>query len=443
MKFGGSKSNILGRPLTAEERRASQRDYGRFCLVNGLSYMCLGENVLVLFAARLGTPDVLVAILGTMLYVGFLMLPLGVRRTARLGAAVSLADFWLARNLAALLTAAAAPVALVSSHAAWGLLLLGSLLFYGCRAAGCVLGTPLVGDISTEEEAPVVLGDTQALYNASAAVMLVAITLLTARWHGLWTLAGIIVFGACCGVWASGFLRRIRETGATRDAARAPLLPGMRAAWRNRDLRRLAAAWSALNVCLMLTVPMSMLALKRGCGMGDAAALLCACAQFVSGCVVSRLSGGLCRSRGTRRVLLWTAAGFLAVPALWLAMPGGGAAAVAVGALLFALLGSLSVLVYNAASAHFLLACPDKRDQIAGSVAINLVSGAGAGLAGSAIGPWLVARAASWSPHLEAFGCNPLGAYRLYFLMLLPLLSVSVAATILMHFKKSGGTALH
>ena len=429
MKRDGIGTNILGRPLTSEERHRSQRNYGRFCLVNGVSYMCLGENVLVLFAARLETPDAIVAILGTMLYVGFVMLPLGVRLTARLGAAVSLADFWLARNLAALLTAAAAPVALVSPRAAWGVLLLGSLLFYGCRAAGCVLGTPLVGDISTEEEAPGVLGDAQALYNASSAVMLVAITLLTARWHGLWTLAGIIVFGSCCGIWASTFLRRIRESGATRDAARVPLLPGMRAAWRNRDLRRLAAAWSTLNVCLMLTLPMSMLALKRGCGLGDAAALLCACAQFVAGYIVSRASGGLCRSRGTRRVLLWAAGGFFAVSALWLAMPGGGPAAVAVGALLFALLGSLTVLVYNAASARFLLVCPDKRDQIAGSVAINLVSGAGAGLAGSAIGPWLVARASEWAPLLKAFGGTPLATYRLYFLMLLPLFAASFATT--------------
>lgn len=429
MRRGGTRTNILGRPLTAEERRASQRNYGRFCLVNGVSYMCLGENVLVLFAARLETPDPIVAILGSMLYVGFVMLPLGVRRTARLGAAISLADFWFARNLAALLTAAAAPVALASPRMAWGLLLLGSLLFYGCRAAGCVIGTPLVGDISTEQEAPVVLGDTQALYNASSAVMLVVITLLTARWHGLWTLAGIIVFGACCGVWASGFLRRIWESGAICDAAMVPLLPGMRAAWRNRNLHRLAAAWSAFNVCLMLTVPMSMLALKRGCGLGDAAALLCACAQFVSGYVVSRQSGGLCQSRGTRRVLLLTAAGFFIVPALWLAMPSGGMPAVAVGVLLFSLLGSLTVLVYNAASAHFLLVCPDKREQIAASVAINLVSGAGAGLAGSAIGPWLIAHAVGWAPRLAAFGSGAIGTYRLYFLTLIPILAFAVAAS--------------
>ena len=140
-------------------------------------------------------------------------------------------------------------------------------------------------------------------------------------------------------------------------------------------------------------------------------------------------------------MLLWTATGFLAVPVLWLVMPLGGAAAVAVGALLFALLGSLTVLVYNAASAHFLLACPNKRDRIAGSVAINLISGAGAGLAGSAIGPWLVARAAGMSPHFEAFGGAPLDTYRLYFLMLLPLLVAALAATFLMRIEKNDGAA--
>ena len=78
---------ILGRPLSAAERRRSQRLYCAFNFVNGMSYMCLGESVLVLFAAQLGAPNAVVALLGAMQYIGYAMLPLGVRRTARRGAA--------------------------------------------------------------------------------------------------------------------------------------------------------------------------------------------------------------------------------------------------------------------------------------------------------------------------------------------------------------------
>ena len=45
---------ILGRQLTARERRRSQHLYCAFNFVNGMSYMCLGESLLVLFAAQLG-----------------------------------------------------------------------------------------------------------------------------------------------------------------------------------------------------------------------------------------------------------------------------------------------------------------------------------------------------------------------------------------------------
>ena len=45
---------IYDRPLTDAERQKSQLNYNRFCLVNGASYMCLGESVVVLFAVRMG-----------------------------------------------------------------------------------------------------------------------------------------------------------------------------------------------------------------------------------------------------------------------------------------------------------------------------------------------------------------------------------------------------
>ena len=45
---------ILGRQLTARERRRSQHLYCAFNFVNGMSYMCLGESLLVLFAVQLG-----------------------------------------------------------------------------------------------------------------------------------------------------------------------------------------------------------------------------------------------------------------------------------------------------------------------------------------------------------------------------------------------------
>ena len=421
---------ILNRTLTAEERRISQRCIETFHFGNGMSYMCLGESILVLFAARLGAPNAVVALLGAMQYLGYALLPLGVWRTAVRGAAASQSDFWLARNAAALLTASAALVWRVSPAASWGLLLFGAFVFYGCRAAGCVLTTPLVGDISTEEEAPGVIGATSALFNVSGVAALAAITWVTHRWGGLDVLALVIVTGSLLGMGSTAFLRGVRETGAIRDAARAPLLDGMREALRNRDLVRLSVAWFLLNLSLILLVPLSMLALKRGCGFGDSRALLCACAQFAGGIVASFASGRLCRTFGPRLVLLVGAVLCATIPPLWLVFPAE-SAPLCWGLALFFWLGLVFYLVYNATNSYFLLACPDKRAQVSGSVAVNLVASAGAGAAASLLGAWLISRSTDWAASLPAgiFG-GSLGPFRLFFLLLFPVFAAALVASL-------------
>ena len=283
------------------------------------------------------------------------------------------------------------------------------------------MGTPLVGEISTEEEAPAVLARAQGLFDGIAVIVLVAIMLAAARWSGIAVLSAIIVFGALCGVGASGFLRSVCETGAIRDAARKPLLPGMRGTIRSRDLRRFALGWSALNLFRMLSVPLSLLALKRGCGLDDSEALVCACSQFIAASGASFATGPLCRRFGPRQVMLAAAFGYLAVPVAWLMMPSCGVAAVVGGAALFALFGALNTFVLNASAAYFLLACPGKEEQIGASVALNLATGAGAGLVGSALGSILVIASSRLAPGFsrisDIFSGAP-GAYRLYFILL-------------------------
>ena len=124
-----------------------------YCFFNGASYMCLGETILILFAENLHSHNAVISVLGGMLYFGFLLLPLGKIMTARVGAAKSQANFWVCRNIAALSIAACAPVSLfINSQLAQGILLLGAFAFYGFRAAGVVMGRPLLGDISKNPE---------------------------------------------------------------------------------------------------------------------------------------------------------------------------------------------------------------------------------------------------------------------------------------------------
>ena len=97
---------IIDHPLSAEDRKISQKRMLIFNCINGFSYMCLGETLIILLAVKMMMPDTLITILGAMQYIGFVLLPLGVWRAGKVGAAQCQADFWVARNIAALLAAA-------------------------------------------------------------------------------------------------------------------------------------------------------------------------------------------------------------------------------------------------------------------------------------------------------------------------------------------------
>ncbi|MDD3117455.1 MAG: hypothetical protein PHO45_08855, partial [Victivallaceae bacterium] len=61
---------IIDSILSAKQKAESRHNLLIFYFINGLSYMCLGETVIILFAVRLNCPDYFIAILGSMMYFG-------------------------------------------------------------------------------------------------------------------------------------------------------------------------------------------------------------------------------------------------------------------------------------------------------------------------------------------------------------------------------------
>lgn len=416
---------ILNRPLTAAERKVSQRFNLLFNLVNGASYMCLGENVIILLAVHLSAPGTVVALIGSMIYIGYLALPLGAMRTARVGAAACQADFWVCRNFAALAIASSVFLYGASPALAWGVIVGGSFLFYACRAAGCVLSMPLTGDIASREEMPVYLGLCSKFFYGSGVVAIVAIAALTHYIESVWTLFGVIVFGAMCGFASSHFVRGINESGAVKEAAGMKLLPGMKAVFRSRDVRLLSVAWFGLNLTFVMLTPISVFALKRGFGFGDTAVLACAIAQFAAGCLVSPFSGRIGKHLGPRFVLVASFALFLAVPLIWLIFPASAdkpsLAATAIAIAMFAVIGVAQISTTNAATAYFLMICPDAKAQVPGTIAVQILASVGAGLCGSVAASGLLVVAERLAAHLGGFLQGPPGQFRAYFLLATPI----------------------
>lgn len=400
---------IYDRPLTDEQRRISQLNYNLFNIVNGASYMCLGETVIILFAVKLHAPNVIVAVIGSMLFLGFLLLPLGVVRTAQVGAARSQADFWVCRNVAALLVAVSALILPLSQCLAWGLLLLGSFLFYGFRAAGVVMSQPLIGDITNNMDRARLIARSTGLFYVSGLVAMVTISLILGHYDSLWVLVGIIVAGACCGVTASTFVRKIDETSAIRRSAQAPLFPQLKTAFFDSTLRRQICAGFMVNLAIIMMAPIAILTMKRGYGVSDTQAILFSIVQFASSIAATQISGKITEKIGPRKVAIYSYMLIFPICLFWLFAPAAVSSVWMWGlfALPFILIGAMMVSAQNAMVHYFLMAVPKER-QVASSMFISVVTGAAAGVTGMFVAGGLLKLA-------ERFLGSGLPMYRAYF----------------------------
>lgn len=406
---------IMNGPVPPERQAASKYNYKIFALINGLSYMCLGETVIILLAVQLDCRDYIISALGAMLYFGFLLLPLGKNVTAQVGAARSQGIFWILRNISALLVAAATPVSLYVSHTlAVVILLTGAFLFYGFRAAGAVMVQPLLGEMTTRSDRSAFIALTTALFYVTCVLALAVISVVLHYTHSVWALTGIIIVGAMFGFTSSHFISRIDETGAIRDSARKPILGELRILWQDRPLRLLLAGGFVINLAVIMLIPISMLALKRGYGVSNTNALLFALLQMAASVLLSYFIVKATRKLGPRRIMIVTYLFMLLIGLLWMIAPDRFHWQYLL--LPFILCGGTYVSMNNS-MIHYFLQIVEEERRVAASILIAVVTGAGAGVAGMLLAGGLLALVEKLTDKLQT--PDP---YRLYF----------IAATILL-----------
>ena len=417
---------IFNHPLSAAERRVSVRRLAIYNLVNGGSWVCVGETIMMLVAVRLGCPDAVSAAIGTMLYVGFVMLPLGRLAAARWGAARSAGGFWMLRNGCALVVIAAAlwgprhPVLTAAT------VLVGAFGFYGCRAAGVVLNGPLLGESTDADNRGAVYGRLAAMFYLGTCMGLVGVLWALRRSSSFAALAGVVGVGSALGVLSSWFLARVHETAALRDGARKPVLADLHEIARNRAFKRCVAACCCLNLSAMLVQPASVLALKRGYGATDLQAMVFTASMWIACGAGSWFNGPLARRIGPRKEMIAAYLGMLGVALFWILLPDAsaaepGAGLVALWVAGFFVLG-LSKCVMENAIGHYSISVVEPRLRVSASTILSTAMGALSGLVGVSLASILMAISSAGGA-TDAPGPAALAAYRNYFVALLVVLS--------------------
>lgn len=402
---------IYNGPLSRAQQLKGQKLLHRFSLMNGFSYMCLGETVLILFAVKLSCSNSMIAALGAMQQFAFVMMPLGKMVTARIGAAQSQGTFWVCRNIAALLVATAALWEYLGYHQiAQGAILTGALFFYGFRAAGVVMSKPLAGNFTTEKErAAFFANNTSAFYLTSIAALLLITAVL--RWSdSVWVLTGIILLGSSIGITSSKFFRQMDESSVIRESARRPIWKELGHAFRNSHFRSLQYAQVGMAVAMIMMLPPSLLTLKRGCHVSDMGTLIYTLIMFAVGTVMSWYAGRIIPRVGVRKTILIGHSIRMLAPWVWIFMPEPYSPWLAV--IPFLLCGVTSVVTNNAASQYFLRALPP-RSQVAAAMISAVIADALSGVLGMVFAAGLM----SFSEYLAGNAESGYTQYRIYFML--------------------------
>jgi len=357
----------------------SQRHYLVFNFMNGLSYRCVGETVVVLAALAMKCPDYIVALLSAMIYLGYLLLPVGRFACARWGATGTQKLFWTARNLAALSIVVAAALSVAGWYRiAVALLLLGSFTFYGCRAAGLVSNMPLLGCIA-EDNCGRFLQYNQLVFYIGSCISLSLVGVYLHRQPGLGPICFVMVAGALVGLLSVLVLGGVDETAALQASSRQPVLPQLRQAFHDRIFLKLLLANFCLNLTLILAVQNQVLALKRSYGVSDWTAMLFSLVMCGGGILFTYLAAAVVKYIGPRKILLISLGALLMLCLMWWFAPAQLQAWRFV--LLFAIAGGCSAL-FDSCVAHYFLATVPQENQVICSICNYLLAGGGAGAVG-------------------------------------------------------------
>lgn len=393
--------------------------------------MCLGESLIILLAVKMTMPDTLITILGAMQYIGFILLPMGVWRAAKVGAAQCQADFWVCRNIAALSAAAAAILSLKFPILSWIILLLASFTFYGCRAAGVVLCQPLIGEITTDDDRAQFIGKCGTVFYLSGVIALLLISLALKLHDSIYLLCGVIVLGATLGVTSSGFIRRIKETDVLRNSAKEKLLPKLKENLKDQDIVRQLFAGFWATVAIVTIMPVSILFIKKGYGFSDTQALLFSSMTFVACFTVSYLSGKIAAKKGPRLLLIYGFIAHIITVSCWILIPCSGAwVTIPLSLILFFLYGGAVIACDNALQGYFLMTVP-KKQQVITAVLINVLRGFCAGIGGMLLASGLLKLSQYLMKYILPYvqkifpsATEQITIYKIYFLLLLPFLLI-------------------
>ena len=232
--------NIDNIELSPELQKIGRNRFMFFVRINTISYCCLSDTILILYAIKIGADDFLIGLVASFLYLTMPLMFIGKRMIGKLGAAHTFGTSWFLRNIFAALMVLI-PIVISISNQSFGLnmFVLSTFLFFAFRSIGFTANTPLIGDITSKSNCGHFLSRMWLHFNIFYFVTLLVLMLIFIYSDSTKTFQFIILTGCVFGIVASILVYHIPETTGPMISARKPVSQSFSYLWRNIRCRKL------------------------------------------------------------------------------------------------------------------------------------------------------------------------------------------------------------
>lgn len=378
MKLNNSTGAVSPEGDTDVQRR-NRKAYLFFATCLTANSAICGESLLVLIAIRFGFGDTFCTLIGSFLYLGYLVLPSGYYFAARCGVVKSIAMQTMVSVLGSLLTLLAALIFPFSARTAQYMLTVGTMIFFAAKSSGSAMLLPLQANISNEHNRPHMLGKIAVCSNVAALMSTVVIALAMHFFKSSRTYPVLLGGGALLGTVSALSLMWLREPPILRTIAGYPVFRQIVLAWHEPLIRKQLLLGCCLNMSLVMLVPVEMLAVKHGMGFADAKVTAMWAVKVAASIAGAALWSFLARRYGSSKVCTYAV---MLIPLLclfWLLTPFPLMANIA---FLPFLVSGVMIVFYSNSLLDFFMKSVSAPKQQGGSLLIMVITGGIAGLLG-------------------------------------------------------------
>ncbi|MGH7494775.1 MAG: MFS transporter [bacterium] len=387
-------------------------------IFNALAYACLADQVLTLYALKLGANSVFVGLLGSLVHLTMFFGLVGKRMVERSGPVRVFAVSWLLRYvLGGIMALAPFAAQFFGKDAGLSVLLLGALLLFTFRAIGNNANTLLIARITTVYNRGRVVANQFTIFYVGSMLMLLMYSLLLSREAPLWRFQAFIAFGVVTGAISGLIALRIPEISEPRHEKTVTMRSMFHLFSQTLALRRFLISGTLTRAVLAAALPFLVVSMRVGAGLPEDHILLLVIFHSVGNVLASFMNRLYLDRFGARPIMLLYGVCLTVSMFGWVVTPGLHPALLAANFLFNGLVSP----GFTSAQVPYLFNLVRAREQYAASLFSEIVMGL-AGFAGAFLGGLLINQLQAWT----GTGLVP---FRWYFFILAVISLAALAAT--------------